>query len=245
MSSGSVVGGRSRVGAFALIAFAVLGLAWFALELAPPNMGFEDTDSPAVSLRFLHDHGHLYAQGGVALLLMAVSLVVATLAVWDALAARADGLALRTTTALGLFAAAFFLMHGVLRLGVGPLLYIDGLDRDWGEAAYLAIQMIGLHGFAQAAITAACLWAVGVSVIGLRTRALPVALCVLALIPAFRLVGVLGPLGILDALPGETWFLFMASIPGLLIWCLLFGLVSLRRALSPATTDHVTAAATA
>ena len=237
---------RSRVGALALIVFAIAGIAWFALELAPPNMGFEDTDSPAVSLRFLHAHDEIYAQGGIALLLMSISLTVAVLAVWDALAPRVDALALRATTAFGLFAAAFFFMHGVLRLGVEPLLYIDGMDHAWGEAAYVAIQMIGLHGFAQAAITAACLWVTGLALIGLRTRVLPIALCVLAIIPAFRLLAVLGPLGILDVLPEETWFLFMAAIPGLLVWCLLLGIVLLRRAFASARADRaVTAAAAA
>jgi hypothetical protein len=229
------MGSRSRVGALALIVFAIAGVVWFALELAPPNMGFEDTDDPAVSLRFLHAHGPIYAQGGLALLVMAISLTVAVLALWDALAARVDALALRTTTAFGLFAAAFFFMHGVLRLGVEPLLYIDGLDHDWGEAAYVAVQMIGLHGFAQAAITAACLWVVGMSLIGLRSRALPIALCLLAIIPAFRLLGVLGPL---DVLPDGTWFLFMASIPGLLVWCLLLGVVLLRQALASSRADR-------
>jgi hypothetical protein len=233
---------RSIVGALALIVFAIAGIAWFTLELAPPNMGFEDTDSPAVSLGFLRAHGQIYAQGGVALLLMAISLTIAVLAVWDALAPRVDALALRTTTALGLFAAAFFFMHGVLRLGVEPLLYIDGLDRDWGEAAYLAIQMIGLHGFAQAAVMAACLWVVGVALMGMRARALPMALCIFALIPAFRLLGALGPLGMLDGLPEESWFLFMISIPGLLLWCLLLGIVMIRRDLAFARADRAAAA---
>ena len=120
------------------------------------------------------------------------------------------------------------------------------MDHAWGEAAYVAVQMIGLHGFAQAAITAACLWVVGVALIGLRTRVLPMTLCALALIPAFRLLAVLGPLGILDVLPEETWFLFMASIPGLLIWCLLLGIVLLRRSLASARAVRaVTAVAAA
>ena len=236
---------RSKVGALAVIVFAIAGIAWFALELAPPNMGFEDTDSASVSLAFLRAHGEVYAQGGFALLLMAISLTVAVLAVWDALAPRVDALALRTTTAFGLFASAFFFMHGVLRLGVEPLLYIDGLDHDWGEAAYLAIQMVGLHGFAQAAVTAACLWVVGVALMGMRSRALPIALSVLALIPGFRLLAVLGPLGVLDGLPEETWFLFMASIPGLLLWCLLLGIVLLRRALTSPEADRAVAATAA
>ena len=235
----------SKVGALALIVFAIAGFAWFTLELAPPNMGFEDTDSPSESLRFLRTNGQMYAQGGFALLLMAISLTIAVLAVSDSQASRADDMARRTTTAFGLFASAFFFMHGVLRLSVEPLLYIDGLDRDWGEAAYLAMQMIGIHGFAQAAITAACLWVVGVALVGIRSRSLPIALCAIALIPAFRLLAVLGPLGVLDGLPEETWFLFMASIPGLLLWCLLLGIVLLRRALASADADRAMAATAA
>ena len=43
-------------------------------------------------------------------------------------------------------------------------------------------------------IVGICVWAVGLSLIGLRTGALPVALCVLGFVPAFRLVGgILGP----------------------------------------------------
>ena len=163
----------SRVGALSTIAVALAGIVWFALELVPPNLGFEDTDSPAVGLRFLHGHEQIYAQAGIALVLVAITLTVAVFAMWDVMAPRADPLALRATSALGLFAAAFFFMHGVLRLGVEPLLYIDRLDHDWGEAAYVTVQMVGIHGFAQAAITTVCMWAVGLSLIGLRTRAIP------------------------------------------------------------------------
>lgn len=50
----------------------------------------------------------------------------------------------------------------------------------------------------------------------------------LGVIPAVRLLGLLGPL---DALPDELgflWILFMASIPGVMVWCLLLGVVLLR-----------------
>jgi hypothetical protein len=219
----------ARSGSLALIAFAVAGVIWFALELAPPNLGFEDTDDPAVSLRFLHANDEIYAWAGVVLLLMAGCLAAGVTAVADAVAPTDRSLTVRTVTLFGLFASAFFLMHGVLRLGVGPLLYIDGLDADWGQAAYLAIQMLGIHGFGQAATVALCAWAVGLSLVGLRTRVLPLALCLLGIVPAFRLIGILGPLGLLDALPDEMWFAFMASIPGVLLWCLFLGLVGLRR----------------
>ena len=96
-------------------------------------------------VRFLRAHPEVYAQSGFALLVMAMTLTATTLAIADALAARVGGLALRWASAFGFFAAAFFLMHGVVRLSAGPLLYIDGMDPDWGEAAYLVVQMVGIH----------------------------------------------------------------------------------------------------
>ncbi len=224
----------SRVGAISMIVAAIAGIAWFALELAPVRLGFEDTDSPAVSLEFLREHQEIYVQAGIILIVLAIALTVATFAVSDVLAPRANSLALRSTSAFGLFSAAFFFMHGVVRSASGPLLYIDSLNHDWGEAAYLVVQMLGIHGFAQAAVFALCTWAVGIILIGFRTRAIPLALCALGVIPAFRLVAlVFGPLGIL---PGGLWFLSILSIPGAMLWCLLLGVVLLRRSFK-ATVD--------
>lgn len=78
-------------------------------------------------------------------------------------------------------------------------------------------------------IFALCLWAVGLSLIGLRTKAIPLALCVLGILPAFRIAsGTLGPLGLVpDA--DILWLLGMASILGTILWCLLLGVVLLRR----------------
>ena len=78
-------------------------------------------------------------------------------------------------------------------------------------------------------IVGICVWAVGLSLIGLRTGALPVALCVLGFVPAFRLVGgILGPLGALPDVEG-LWVLGMISIPGTMVWFLLLGMVLVRR----------------
>lgn len=66
--------GGSKVGAVSLIGFAVGGIAWFALELVPPGLGFEDTDDPATSLRFLREHAEVWAQAGVVLILMGLAL---------------------------------------------------------------------------------------------------------------------------------------------------------------------------
>lgn len=216
----------ARLGALSVVVFAVAGIAWFALEVAPPALGFQDTDSPAVMLPFLRQHSELSVYAGIALVVMAITLVTATFTTSDVLVQRADSLAVRSTAAFGIFAAAFFLMHGVVRLSVEPLLYIDGLDPAWGEAAYLTVQLMGIHGFAQAGIFALCLWAVGVSLIGFRTKALPLPLCLLGIVPTLRILGILGPLGVL---PDGLWIAFMVSIPGVMLWCVLLGAVLVRR----------------
>lgn len=216
----------SRVGSLCLILFALAGAAWFALELAPPILGFEDTDDASVSLRFLRQYPQVYALSGLLLTAMATCLTIGTLAIADVLAPRVEPLALRTTTAFGLLAAACFFLHGVLRLSVGPVLHIDGIDHVQGRAAYVTIQMVGVHGVAQAALVTLSAWAVGLSLMGMRTRTLPVTLCALGTIPAFRLLGLLGPLNVL---PEILWIVFMLSIPGVMMWCLLLGLALLRR----------------
>jgi len=227
----------ARIGALSIIVFAVAGVIWFALEIAPPALGFEDTDSPAVMLRFLREHSELSVYAGYTLLVMAITMTVATFAVTDALAPRASLLAIRTTSAFGILCAAFFFMLGVIRSSVLPLLYIDGLNHAWGEAGYVTVQLMTIHGFAQAGSLALCLWAVGISLIGLRTRALPRWLCVLGVIPALRIVGLL--FGPLNVLPDVLWIVFMLAIPGVMLWCLLLGLVLLRRAFTGSANAQV------
>lgn len=229
--------GVTKIAGIASIIAGLAGAAWFYLESTPPRLGFDDTDSPAISLQFLEGHAIVYAQAGTVLLILAIALIIAGHAVSEALGHRADPLALRVATTFGLLSAALFFMHGVLRLGVQPILYVNGLRDEWGQTAYLVSQFAGIHGFAQGAITTLCLWAVAISIIGFRSRALPTGLCILGLVPGFRLLGILGPIlesAGTDELPSGAWILFMASIVGVMVWCLALGVVLLRRAPSAA-----------
>lgn len=214
------------VGAIASIVFGVAGLVWMALELAPQPLGFEDTDSPAMGLAFLRGNAIVYVQIGLALFLMAITLAITALAAWDALEGRSNSLGLRLTSAAGLLAATCFFLFGVLRFGVYPLLYLDSLDPDWGEATYLVVQMAGIHGFAQAAIVTSSAWAVGIAVLGARAHVLPRWLAVLSVLPGIRLLAIAGPLGLL---PEGSWIFFMLAIPGSMVWFILLGAVLLRR----------------
>ena len=219
----------ARLGALSVIVFALAGIAWFALESAPPRLGFEDTDNPAIMVGFIWAHSEVFVQAGVALIVMAISLTTAVLSVAEVIGPRSGGVGLRSTTAFGLFAAAFFLFGGGIRIGSsGPLLHMAGLRAEWGESAYLAAQVVS-QAVLIGGLFALCLWAVSLSLIGLRTKALPVALCVLGLLPAFRIVsGTLGPLGLMPDTE-ILWLMAMASILGTILWCLLLGVVLLRR----------------
>jgi len=239
------VRGTSKVAAFSTILFALAGIVWFVLETTPPRLGFEDTDNPALMVGFIRQYPEVFVQAGTTLVLMAISLTIAVLAVAEVVGPRSGALGLRSASAFGLFSAAFFLFGGAVRIGSsGPLLHMAGLREEWGEGAYLAAQVVG-QALLIGGIYALCLWAVGLSLIGLRTKVIPLALCVLGVLPAFRIVsGTLGPLGLLpDA--GVLWVISIASIFGTILWCLILGIVLLRRsfgstaepAAQPATAD--------
>jgi hypothetical protein len=55
----------SRSGALAIIAFAIGGIVWIGLELTAVSLGFENPDSPAISLRFLREHAENFQQAGL------------------------------------------------------------------------------------------------------------------------------------------------------------------------------------
>jgi hypothetical protein len=218
----------ARLGALSVIVFALAGIAWFALESTPPRLGFEDTDNPSIMVEFIRAHPEVFVQAGMALILMAVSLTIAVLSVAEVTGPRSGAVGLRSTSTFGLFAAAFFLFGGGIRIGSsGPLLHMAGLRAEWGEGAYLAVQVVS-QAVLIGGLFALCLWAVGLSLIGLRTKSLPLVLCVLGILPAFRIVSsTLGPLGLMPD-TDILWLIGMASILGTILWCLLLGLVLLR-----------------
>lgn len=130
----------------------------------------------------------------------------------------------------GLLAAACYFLLGVVRAVTGPLLYIDGLSPAWGEAGYVVVQIIGTHLFAQGATLALAIWIAGLAVYGARSRSLPLVPCWLAIVPALRIAGVAGPLGLAEGAGDVLWIVFMAAIPGTMLWIVGLGLLLIRRA---------------
>ncbi len=70
----------TRVAGLSIIAFAVAGVVWFALEGTPASQGF-DGDNPADMVRFVRAQPEVFARAGVALIVTAVTLVIGALAV--------------------------------------------------------------------------------------------------------------------------------------------------------------------
>ncbi|HUQ77621.1 MAG TPA: hypothetical protein VM427_01945 [Patescibacteria group bacterium] len=226
-----------------VIAFAVLGAFWFGLEGTPPRLGFEDTDDPSVMVRFIRDHPAVFVQAGTALLLMAVSLTIAVLAVAVLITPRVDRVALLSTSAFGLFAAGSFMFGGAVRIGSsGPLLHMAGLREEWGQAAYVAAQ-VASQAVLIGGIFALCVWTVGLSLVGARTKAIPLGLCILGIFPAFRIASsTLGPLGLLPDID-ILWVISILSILGTIVWCVILGIVLLVQGFRPVDTPAPAAVA--
>lgn len=215
-----------KAGPVSFVVATVAAIIWFVTYVQAPAMGFFDTDDPAVSLQFLREHSKLYSVEAVALITLALSLAVGAFAAWDAMADRIGGIARRSITSLALLAAVSFFLFGVLRAAVGPLLYIDDLREEWGETSYLVVQLLGTHGFGQAALVALGLWIMTFGFVGWQTHALPRWLSMLAVVPAIRVIG--SPLVWFDLAADGLWILAILAIPVMLVWPGLLGLAMLR-----------------
>lgn len=202
-----------RVGGVALLAFAAALVGGFALV-----NGLEDGDNPEITLAFLRSSGALYTASGVCLILAGIALLVAVRAVEDP---RLLG---RVATSSGVIGAALLLVAGGFRvMGNGTLLHIDSLDREWGEAAYLVIHLVGTQGALISAFLAVSFWAIGTAIVRVRSRLIPMITIVLSVFPAaVVLILIFGPL---LPLPGEFFVVYIISaIVGIPLWCLAFGI---------------------
>lgn len=217
----------ARIAGMTLNFFAILYLASFVL--ASPLVGLEDGDNPLVSLAFLRQDANLYFLSGLASVLAAILLVISVLALYDLMLQSPGSLLGQTTSTFGLFTSAFLFGHGILKMNApGTLLYMESLDPEWGQAAYLAVQMVGTQGLAAAGIFGFSIWAIGLSVAGRRQDTLPPGLAIMGIVPALPwLLGLLGRAGLL---PDSLWLLYISSIIlGIPIWSVVLGVFFLRQ----------------
>lgn len=212
------------------------GLAWFCAELAPQATANNDTDNPAQGLAFITTNPIAWPLAGLALGIAAVALVATVLAMRARLIAVPDSspeappgsrerdershVAIDAVTVLGLFAAAMLFGMAAVRMSGGPLRYVQGLDQAWGEAAYLVTQFVGLQALVTGGFVLLELWLVGFAWLGARRGVVPRVVAALAIVPAARLLGILGPFGIeFDG----AWFLLILAMPATFAWIAILG----------------------
>ena len=114
---------------------------------------------------YLQEHGTAYALSGFCLLFAALGLIRAATAVrW-----RTPFL-----TVVGSVAGGLWTFTGALRISSpGPIDHIRGYDEDWGEAAYLVVQMAGTQGGLLSGVVMTEFWIVTGCLLAWRSRALP------------------------------------------------------------------------
>ena len=216
---------RTRlIGGICLIAFSLAFIGVFALESSRVQLGYDDGDNPEQSVAFLLEHAIIYEVSGTLQIMMSVALVISVLVVANSFAQETSDLPVNISSVFGIFAAAGYFLNGALRLAAArPLLYIDGLNHEWGVTAYLVVQMVGIQGFAQAAIVNLGFWAIGLSLVLVRRRFLPKAIPLLAAFPAFQLFAAI-LLPFFGEPPSALFILYVLSIFGTVLWCLILGI---------------------
>lgn len=211
------------------------GLGWVWAELAQQRAGFPDTDDPAVSLQFLAANPGAHAVAGLWLLVASLALIATVLATSRRLDVEGS-LGAEYLRVVGILAGAMLVGMAFTRFAAGPVRYVQGLDQAWGEAAYLVTQFVGTQLLAVGGLLLLAIWIAGAAWLGAARDVLPRPLAALALLPAFRLVGIAGPLGFTF---DGGWLLTMLAIPAAFAWLAAFGAWQLVR---PSSRSQVAAA---
>lgn len=205
---------RTRVFAgLGLLAVGIFLPLAFILELATRPAG-SDGDNATDSLLYLQEHGTAYSLSGSCLLLAALGLIrAATAAPW-----RTPFL-----TAIGSVGAGLWAFTGALRISSpGPIDHIRGYDQDWGEAAYLAVQMAGTQGGLLAGVMLTEFWIITGCLLAWRARTLPRPLCALGMVALVYPLGFV--VGYVVSIEDWTWILGVGSLViGLPVWFLASG----------------------
>jgi hypothetical protein len=179
-----------RVGtAVALFVAAVALVAASAAEFAPGELR-GDGDNPADSIAFLRAAGNFYGYSGLALIVGGATFIVGVLGMARIVRVGGLSLAYGGATAFGVLAGGFLAVAGVLRLNAtGTVLHISNLDPEWGESAYLAVQMAATQGVLATGMIGLAGWLVATGLAAVRRR-LPGLL--LAGLPAAAILVILG-----------------------------------------------------
>jgi hypothetical protein len=183
-----------RLTAGVAMIFMALALAGArVVELA--TRGAIDADDPAASLAYLADSGDSYVVTGILLVVFAISLVVAAVATREVLRESRRSLWIDAGAVAGYLAAGALGIAGVMRVAApGPLAYIASMDRDWGESAYLVVQVAGTQSLFAGGVLGMSLWLVGFAIAAWRRRSVARGALVTAVFGADFVFALFAPL---------------------------------------------------
>jgi len=174
-----------------------------------------DADDPAQSLRYLAEDGDAYASTGILLVALAAALVIAAVAVRAVLRSERPTLWVEVVAVAGFLGAGALGIAGVMRVAApGPLAYISSLDPDWGESAYLVVQVAGTQSLFAGGVLGMSLWLVGIAIAAWRRRAVARGVLLLALFGLDFVFALAGPLvEVPDAFFAAHLFSLMVGVP--------------------------------
>lgn len=223
------------------LAWIIGGAALFAATVLEFSQGADlrgDGDNPADSLVYLAAAGRSYLWSGAMVALGGAALVVGAVGRMRARSSQPESMLSHVSLVFAIAGSTLLIGAGVLRMqATGTVPHIASLDRDWGEAAYLAVQMAGTQGLLSAGTFILLGVTMGLSIAEWREgmRAAPVA----AVVPATALVVLLGDLVVpaFESLASESLFLvYVASaLIGVPLWCGIYGASQLLRVRRRAT----------
>lgn len=212
-------GSLARIGGVAALVEAatfLVGIAMFATVLGDYTSG---DPTPAGSVAFLVDHrAALFVWHLVTLIVFAVALVPLALAVHQRLTAGSPGPA-ATATAFGLIWSGLILATGMIaNIGLSSVADLAATDAGRAETVWATLDAV-TNGLGGGNEVAGGVWVLLVSLIALRTGALPRAL---------NWVGIAGAAaGLATVVPGLE-DLGMVFGLGLIVWFTWLGVVLLR-----------------
>lgn len=177
-------------------ALIVMGLALSGARLVElATRGETDGDDPAASLLYLADQGDAYVVTGLLLVLLAGALVVAAVAVRAVLRAERPSLWVDAGAIAGYLGAGALGVAGVMRVAApGPLAYISSLDADWGESAYMVVQIAGTQSLFAGGVLGMSVWLFGVALAAWRRRSVARGVLVLGVFALDFIVALVLPL---------------------------------------------------
>ena len=203
--------GERRTAAVGLVVLALAAPGAFLFEALTRPEG-TDGDNPSQSLVYLQEHGTAYALSGACFVVAALGLIAA---------ATSMPVRVPFTAAIGSVAGGLWVFTGALRLSSpGPIGHIEEMRSEWGESAYLVVQIAGTQAGLLGGTVCLIVWIVTTSAIAWRHGGLPRWLAGVGLAPVLVLLGaVLGPAGV--ELPDFVWLGYVAVlVVGLPLWLL-------------------------